>query len=88
MPELGPDTKFVLSSHKAVNEYKEAKEVRVPCFFNSYVLCIFKQYIYILCRQIDIPGTFAAWSEYCSSTCWAIYLFAVGETRQGSRYNI
>ncbi|KAI5078206.1 hypothetical protein GOP47_0005877 [Adiantum capillus-veneris] len=29
VPELGPDTKFSLSSHKAVQEYKEAKELGV-----------------------------------------------------------
>jgi hypothetical protein len=27
VPELGPNTKFSYSSHKAVNEYKEAKAV-------------------------------------------------------------
>lgn len=29
VPELGPDTKFALSSSKAVNEYKEAKEAGI-----------------------------------------------------------
>ncbi|MCO5553739.1 hypothetical protein L7F22_007265 [Adiantum nelumboides] len=29
VPELGPDTKFSLSSHKAVQEYKEAKELGI-----------------------------------------------------------
>lgn len=35
VPELGPDVKFSYASHKAVEEYKEAKAV---CFyFNSIV---------------------------------------------------
>lgn len=34
VPELGPDVKFSYASHKAVNEYKEAKSVR---FFHSYL---------------------------------------------------
>ncbi|XP_047049790.1 5-methyltetrahydropteroyltriglutamate--homocysteine methyltransferase 1-like [Lolium rigidum] len=29
VPELGPDTKFAYSSHKAINEYKEAKALGV-----------------------------------------------------------
>ncbi|KAI5081562.1 hypothetical protein GOP47_0002153 [Adiantum capillus-veneris] len=29
VPELGPETKFILSSHKAIEEYKEAKELGI-----------------------------------------------------------
>lgn len=29
VPELGPDVKFTYASHKAVNEYKEAKAVSI-----------------------------------------------------------
>ncbi|KAF5202442.1 5-methyltetrahydropteroyltriglutamate--homocysteine methyltransferase [Thalictrum thalictroides] len=32
VPELGPDTKFSYASHKAVNEYKEAKALGVDTF--------------------------------------------------------
>ena len=30
MPELGPDVNFSYASHKAVNEFKEAKAVSFP----------------------------------------------------------
>ena len=42
MPELGPDTKFSLSSHKAVEEYKEAKEVCELQIFTHFVNLYFK----------------------------------------------
>ncbi|PIA59817.1 hypothetical protein AQUCO_00400598v1 [Aquilegia coerulea] len=32
VPELGPDTKFSYASHKAVNEYKEAKALGIDTF--------------------------------------------------------
>jgi hypothetical protein len=48
VPELGPDTKFVLSSHKAIDEYKEAKEVKnlSELVSNSDLYCVLPYYIY------------------------------------------
>ena len=33
VPELGPDVKFSYASHKAVNEYKEAKAVSIFLYY-------------------------------------------------------
>ncbi len=39
VPELGPETKFSYSSRKAVNEYKEAKEVElIPVLVFSCII--------------------------------------------------
>ncbi len=39
VPELGPETKFSYSSRKAVNEYKEAKEVElIPVLVFSRII--------------------------------------------------
>ncbi len=46
VPELGPETKFSYSSRKAVNEYKEAKEVELipvllfSCIIGAHLLWI------------------------------------------------
>lgn len=35
VPELGPDVKFCYASHKAVNEFKEAKSVSFLDFIST-----------------------------------------------------
>ncbi len=37
VPELGPETKFSYSSQKAVNEYREAKQVELAPDLLSYL---------------------------------------------------
>jgi hypothetical protein len=43
VPELGPATRFSYSSRKAVNEYKEGKEVKIVLFpvfsYNTLFCC-------------------------------------------------
>ena len=52
VPELGPEVKFTYASHKAVEEYKEAKAVSISMCVNIKAFCIFWHIIEKHCNDI------------------------------------
>ena len=48
MPELGPDVHFSYASHKAVEEYKEAKAVCIDDVYSLFIVLHVVKRHYIL----------------------------------------
>lgn len=69
MPELGPDTKFALSSHKAVEEFKEAKSVILA---SSCVKCFLFLMQHLNFNMLVLFR--AAWNNNCACACGPFYI--------------
>lgn len=68
VPELGPDAKFSYASHKAVNEYKEAKAVSWLYPLTIYYFFIVISSFHFISVLVVLCFKFRSWEAHGFST--------------------